>query len=329
MKKNEIKILCLGSAGTGKSTICKQMILKERGTFTPTERQECRDDIFTSLIASMICILDMMVEKKINLSRLENARHVRVLRSISPDLHGRSLPPDITTAILDLWSDESVKKAARLCHISHLGDSFEYFFDEVRRIGTLDYVPNDSDVLRARVKSVGIKEIVFELDTKISKVPLKFLDVGGQRSERKKWIGMFEAVDAIIFVASLSSYDEVLAEDNSVNSLKETVQIWDSIANSQWFTRSTIMLLLNKTDLFGQKLRNMPLSSKFPEYTGPNEPKEAAHFIRTLFEKRIQSKKKVIVRYTCAIDTKTIGLVLTNMTDLLLKKHFREAGIMN
>lgn len=41
-------------------------------------------------------------------------------------------------------------------------------------------------------------------------------DVGGQRSERKKWIHCFEGVTAIIFCASMSDYDLVLAEDEEM-----------------------------------------------------------------------------------------------------------------
>lgn len=41
-------------------------------------------------------------------------------------------------------------------------------------------------------------------------------DVGGQRSERKKWIHCFEGVTCIIFCAALSAYDTVLVEDEEV-----------------------------------------------------------------------------------------------------------------
>ena len=40
-------------------------------------------------------------------------------------------------------------------------------------------------------------------------------DVGGQRSERKKWIHCFEGVTAIIFCVALSGYDQVLHEDET------------------------------------------------------------------------------------------------------------------
>lgn len=41
-------------------------------------------------------------------------------------------------------------------------------------------------------------------------------DVGGQRSERKKWIHCFESVTAIIFLVAISEYDQTLIEDESV-----------------------------------------------------------------------------------------------------------------
>jgi hypothetical protein len=40
-------------------------------------------------------------------------------------------------------------------------------------------------------------------------------DVGGQRSERKKWIHCFENVTSIIFCVALSEYDQVLLEESN------------------------------------------------------------------------------------------------------------------
>lgn len=41
------------------------------------------------------------------------------------------------------------------------------------------------------------------------------VDVGGQRSERRKWIHCFDKVQAIIFLVAVSEYDQVLAEDET------------------------------------------------------------------------------------------------------------------
>jgi guanine nucleotide-binding protein subunit alpha len=57
-------------------------------------------------------------------------------------------------------------------------------------------------------------------------------DVGGQRSERKKWIHCFEGVTAIIFCVALSGYDLVLAEDEEMNRL---------VIMNRWMNRLVIM----------------------------------------------------------------------------------------
>ncbi len=57
------------------------------------------------------------------------------------------------------------------------------------------------------------------MDTNANKlifVVCRMFDVGGQRSERKKWIHCFEGVTCIIFIAALSAYDMVLVEDDEV-----------------------------------------------------------------------------------------------------------------
>lgn len=93
-------------------------------------------------------------------------------------------------------------------------------------------------------------------------------DVGGQRSERKKWIHCFEGVTAIIFCVALSGYDLVLAEDEEMNRMIESMKLFDSICNSKWFVETSIILFLNKKDLFEEKIARSPLTICFPEYTG-------------------------------------------------------------
>jgi guanine nucleotide-binding protein G(i) subunit alpha len=48
-------------------------------------------------------------------------------------------------------------------------------------------------------------------------------DVGGQRSERKKWIHCFEAVTSIIFCVALSEYDQVLLEEKNQVCLSDSM----------------------------------------------------------------------------------------------------------
>jgi len=89
-----------------------------------------------------------------------------------------------------------------------------------------DYVPSEADVLRARTKTTGIYETRFTMGqlsiqyaapfstaTDPSLTINSMFDVGGQRSERKKWIHCFENVTSIIFCVAMSEYDQVLLEE--------------------------------------------------------------------------------------------------------------------
>lgn len=67
------------------------------------------------------------------------------------------------------------------------------------------YLPSQQDILLARKPTKGIHEYDFE----IKNVPFKMVDVGGQRSERRRWFECFDSVTSILFLVSSSEYDQV------------------------------------------------------------------------------------------------------------------------
>lgn len=122
-------------------------------------------------------------------------------------------------------------------------------------------------MLRTRVKTIGITET--KLD--VGQLTYRMVDVGGQRSERKKWIHCFEDVTAIIFMVAISEYDQVLFEDETVNRMTESLTLFQSICNMEWFSKTSIILFMNKTDIFKKKLKSSPLKLYFPKYKGKVE----------------------------------------------------------
>lgn len=72
----------------------------------------------------------------------------------------------------------------------------------------------------------------------------------------------------VIKVLYISGYDLVLAEDEEMNRMIESMKLFDSICNSKWFVETSIILFLNKKDLFEEKITKSPLTICFPEYTG-------------------------------------------------------------
>ncbi len=67
---------------------------------------------------------------------------------------------------------------------------------------------------------------------------------------------------------ALSEYDQVLLEENGQNRMQESLVLFESVINSRWFLRTSVILFLNKIDIFKQKLPKVPLVNYFPEYTG-------------------------------------------------------------
>jgi hypothetical protein len=90
--------------------------------------------------------------------------------------------------------------------ILHSSDSF---FEDLDRLFAKDYIPTDQDILRSRLRTTGITETIFDLGT----LTYHMFDVGGQRSERKKWIHCFENVNCLLFLVAISGYDQCLVED--------------------------------------------------------------------------------------------------------------------
>lgn len=189
------------------------------------------------------------------------------------------------------------------------------YFDNIARIAAPDYMPNDQDVLRSRVKTTGITETTFI----IGDLTYRMFDVGGQRSERKKWIHCFENVTTILFLVAISEYDQLLFEDETVNRMQEALTLFDSICNSRWFIKTSIILFLNKIDRFKEKLPISPMKNYFPDYEGGDDYAAACDYILNRFVSLNQHEtKQIYTHFTCATDTTQIRFVMAAVNGMYL-----------
>ncbi|KAF8718535.1 hypothetical protein AX14_011803 [Amanita brunnescens Koide BX004] len=325
MAKNEIKMLLLGAGESGKSTVLKQMKLIHHGGYNEQERESYKEIIFSNTIQSMRAILEALSQLDLQLNPQNDARRATIL-ALPPQIESDVLPPDVADAVRSLWRDHAVKEAVRRSREFQLNDSAVYYFNAIDRMSSPGYTPTDQDILRSRVKTTGITETTF----KVGELTYRLFDVGGQRSERKKWIHCFENVTALVFLVSLSEYDQMLYEDESVNRMQEALTLFDSICNSRWFVKTSIILFLNKIDLFAEKLPVSPLSDYFQDYTGGNNYDAACDYLLHRFVSLNQSAatKQIYAHYTCATDTNQIKFVLSAIQDILLQLHLRECGLL-
>ncbi|GAM18327.1 hypothetical protein SAMD00019534_015020 [Acytostelium subglobosum LB1] len=317
-RKKDIQILLLGAGECGKSTIFKQLkILQDNGKWTENELIEFRNSIFVNVTTQMQVLLAAAEQFNADLlpDNIEPAIRIKEYQSLS-DAWTKTIGEDCAK----VWSDPAIKTIyERRDKDFQLNDSAKYFFDSLERISLPNYLPTPQDALRSRVMTKGIVEadVVFE------DISMKVVDVGGQRSQRRKWIHCFDGVSAVIFVAALSEYDQRCREAN-VNRLDESLKLFSEIVNSQWFTETPIILFLNKKDLLIEKLQRVPFSRYDPSYTGDNSSGDVSSNIKKRFYSLMKNNSNLYCHMTIAIDTQNIDFVFKAVKEILLRETINE-----
>ncbi|CAG2100577.1 unnamed protein product [Medioppia subpectinata] len=324
-QSREVKLLLLGAGESGKSTIVKQMRIIHESGYTKDECLQYKPVVHSNTIQSLMAIIKAMAQLKIDFKDStchESAR--KFFTMVGASIEG-DLTLELCAVMKRLWYDSGVQMCFARSREYQLNDSAQYYLNSLDRIAQPTYVPTQQDVLRTRVKTTGIVETHFSFKG----LHFKMFDVGGQRSERKKWIHCFEGVTAIIFCVALSGYDLVLAEDEEVNRMVESMKLFDSICNNKWFLETSIILFLNKKDLFEEKITRSPLTICYPEYTGNNTYEEAAAYIQLKFENLNKRKdtKEIYTHFTCATDTNNIQFVFDAVTDVIIKNNLKDCGL--
>ncbi|XP_025785602.1 guanine nucleotide-binding protein G(i) subunit alpha-1 [Puma concolor] len=318
-------LLFLGAGESGKSTIVKQMKIIHEAGYSEEECKQYKAVVYSNTIQSIIAIIRAMGRLKIDFgdsARADDARQLFVLAGAAEE---GFMTAELAGVIKRLWKDSGVQACFNRSREYQLNDSAAYYLNDLDRIAQPNYIPTQQDVLRTRVKTTGIVETHFTFKD----LHFKMFDVGGQRSERKKWIHCFEGVTAIIFCVALSDYDLVLAEDEEMNRMHESMKLFDSICNNKWFTDTSIILFLNKKDLFEEKIKKSPLTICYPEYAGSNTYEEAAAYIQCQFEDLNKRKdtKEIYTHFTCATDTKNVQFVFDAVTDVIIKNNLKDCGL--
>ena len=317
--RKSVKLLLLGAGESGKSTIAKQMKILHKDGFSEEERKSFKSVVFANTVQSMVAILEAMDSLNIKFESEAMEKVGQKLRTASSQMEDIDLATDeIGASLRALWSDGGVQECFKRSREYQLNDSASYYLDALERLCKGDYIPTEQDVLRTRVKTTGIIETTFEYKNLF----FTLIDVGGQRSERKKWIHCFEDVTAIIFCVGLSAYDQLLAEDEETNRMRESLKLFDSICNNPFFSKTSMILFLNKKDLFEEKIATSPLTICFPEYEGEDNYDEASDYVRVQFENQNKhgESKEIYAHFTCATDTGNVRFVFDAVSDVLMRK---------
>jgi guanine nucleotide-binding protein G(i) subunit alpha len=231
---------------------------------------------------------------------------------------------EVHQMIVALWNDDSYKEAFNLRYEFHIPDGVDYFLEKLDKLNPQTFVPSSEDVLHTRRKTIGIIESKYI----VKETEFIFVDVGGQRNERKKWPQCFENVNAVLFVTALSDYDQKCYEDDETNRLQESLTLFQDISNGKWFSETTIILILNKVDVFKNKLKKSPMSTYFEDYDGKNifnikggdDFDKAYKYLENTFRKLNKgNQNRIYPHLTCATNLESVTEVFNSMTEILIK----------
>ncbi|KAG6377714.1 guanine nucleotide binding protein, alpha subunit [Boletus reticuloceps] len=251
----------------------------------------------------------------------------------------------------NLWDDIVVQQI--LTHRkAHIEDSPGFFLNDVGRIASSGYEPCDNDIIRARLRTVGVQEHKFVMEegglmiltTSLAKMLNHVIlgqgkewvmyDVGGTRSSRAVWASFFDDVDTIIFLSPISCFDEKLREDLRVNRLEDSYQLWRSVCSSPMLAKTQIILFLNKCDLLHRKLkRGVRVSDFIPSF---GDRKNDTSTVMKYFQSHFKEISKLVspeprpffVHFTSVIDTKATAATLSVVEESILRTHLRNADLL-
>jgi GTPase SAR1 family protein len=322
---NRKKLLLLGTGDAGKSTFAKQMKVIHKDGFSKAELGRFTDILRDNCLVAMqqLCIAvknwEISVEKD-NAAPLENV------------INSTRLTKELADQVQKLWKAKSIQAAFdRNNELQLPGGSSgaEYYFTHAQRFAAEEYLPTLEDIIRAKVRTTGITETNFT----VSGTEFIMVDVGGQRSERRKWLHCFGDVTAVIFLVALNEYDMVLEEDNTTNRMEESIKLFQKLTGSQWFKTTSFILFLNKSDLFDEKTKKKPLKDFFEDYDEFSETLDS----KTDFETSCEYIKKQYIDafdgsalypfVTCAIDQGNCNKVFEAVRDTVISNQLAGQGI--
>ncbi|CAE6435387.1 unnamed protein product [Rhizoctonia solani] len=210
-----------------------------------------------------------------------------------------------------------------------------FFLDDIDRITQPRYIPTDDDILKARLKTLGVSETQCVVNTNSEKGYIwRIFDVGGARYQRAAWAPHFDDVNCIIFLAPISAFDQVLAEDPTVNRIEDSLAMWRDLCSNKILAGASIVLFLNKCDLLQAKLEAGIRLNQFLVSYGdrPNDYANVTKHLKSKFDK-IRAKycpdTQIFTHFITATDTDTTRIAINAVRDKIMRENLQNIGFVH
>ncbi|KAH7720391.1 Guanine nucleotide-binding protein alpha-3 subunit [Aphelenchoides avenae] len=319
---NSVKMLLLGPGESGKSTFLKQMKIIHLNGYNDDELMAQRPIIYRNLVQAMAQLITGVQILRFQ----QNAEFMELSKSFAA-LSAASLRDELSAKLYEnlkrLWALPLIQEAYQHRSSFQLLDCTKEFLDDLDRLYDDDYCPSEEDVLSSRVITYGVNELCYTYNNR----ELRFIDVGGQKSERRKWVNVFAGVNATIFFAAISEFDQYMAEDGETNRLVDAIKLFNEVGNNPLFLKANLILFLNKKDLFAEKIKRVAIKTYFPSFKYKQDYKNASQYMIRKFEKQMKNPdRNIYTHLTCAKDTDQMKFLTDSITDMIIASLVKQFG---
>jgi len=284
--------------------------------FSDQEKLSYKEVVHGNTISSIKSLINAcqgrIEDASIEPGNVELAAKIKLLKAT--DL----LTPEVAQQISAILQDSGIKKALSHSNEFQMLDSGPFYFQSLDRLSSPSYIPTEEDILRSRQMTTGIIETEWDIQDE----HFRMIDVGGQRNHRNKWIHCFDKVTAVIFCVAISEYDQVLREDEETNRMMESLALFETLVNSNWFQNTSFLIFFNKMDLFEEKIKHKDLTCCFPDYPGGKNADAAKEYIQKKFlaTDKFPQKRSLFSYFTCATDTTQIRTIFDSVRRIIVSK---------
>jgi len=241
-----------------------------------------------------------------------------------------------------IWSCKGIKNTFEDYRMRNVLDNTPYFLDQIERLyvngeqtstkilhDDIRYTPSWDDYVRIRDQTTGVLTYTITTSIQNKNWMFRLTDVGGQKSERKKWVNVFHDVGVVFFVMSLSGYDQTSYDDARINCYNETFDVFRQVVSNAAFQNTDFFLFMNKVDLFRAKINSVPFTvydKSFDESSKHNET-EVVKYVEKKFKtiwwecpEQWQEKRSLFFHLTCSIDTEMMRSTIGSVQSVLVRQ---------
>eukprot|EP01084_Bolivina_argentea_P075312 136528_1 len=309
-----LSMLLLGAGGSGKTTVFKQMEKLYNGKIEEKQMESAKEDIRRNILNDIYDLSKYNIQLNSGNTTddfvLSDSELTEMCYRIASwqskyifDSTGSQLTAELAKEISLLWKDDAMKKTWNKRKNSHIMDNTPYFFEKVEEIASNKYVATFDDFVRVRDQTTGIIHKEFLAATDFGQYTFSVTDVGGQRAERRKWMRLFDNISVVVYIMSLSAYDQHLYEDNTKNCWDETLELFYKTSHERAFDTTDWVIFFNKVDIFEKKILQTPFTVYQPNFNElwKNNSGKVKEYIRDEFTHRFydgltkERKKKEVI----------------------------------